>query len=72
MSCKTECIPIEPGRIYSRTQAMDAMNWKRKAWTSAIKKGLRVKRHGVRLYVTGNELIRFIESLDMTGRSDCK
>lgn len=62
------------GKVYTRQQIMDAMGWRRRAWTAAIAKGMRVHKHGNKLFVSGSELIRFIESLDMQGepnRPDC-
>ena len=67
MSLSVISEPIQVGSIYSRQQVVESLKWGRKAWTSAIKKGLKVHKHGNRYFISGSELIRFIESLDMQG-----
>jgi len=58
---------IQSGSLYTRQQVMQALNLGRKAWTSAVRKGLPIHKHGTQYFVLGDELIRFISSLDRNG-----
>ena len=49
---------------------MEFMGWRTRAWSSAKRKGLVTHRFGVYDYVAGEELIRFIRSLDAEGKQE--
>lgn len=59
---------ITPGAFYSRQQVMAMMGWGRKSYESAKRKGLPTHRHASRDYVHGEELTRFLLSLDRNGQ----
>jgi hypothetical protein len=59
--CETDG-EIIPGRLYTLSAACSRLKWGRAAYRSAVSQGLRVLRKCGRAYLSGTELIRFIES----------
>ena len=51
---------IRRGELYGKSEACRRLGWGRASWRSAIRKGLKVSRHGRLAYVTGDEIVRFL------------
>ncbi|QDU80698.1 hypothetical protein Pla110_24300 [Polystyrenella longa] len=54
---------VRTDAIYTREQLMTVFNWGNKSWASARRNGMKTIKHGARLYVTGEEVIRYMKSL---------
>lgn len=54
---------VRTDAIYTREQLMTVFNWGPKSWATARRNGMKTIKHGSRLYVTGEEVIRYMKSL---------
>lgn len=58
---------ITPGILYRIDEAKARLGWRNASYRAACRRGLNVHRCGKRVYVTGEELIRFITTEKHTG-----
>lgn len=55
------------GAVYTKEEVCRRMKWAQAAWGGALRKGLRARKLGRIYYVSGAEVLRFIESLPAVG-----
>jgi hypothetical protein len=58
--------PIRKGEVYQLEDAKGRLGWSDSAFRAAKRRGLRLLACGKRRYLTGDEAIRFLESIQQT------
>lgn len=58
--------PIRTGELYCLADAKARLGWSDSAFRSAKSQGLKLLACGKRRYITGDEVLRFLESIQET------
>lgn len=58
--------PIRTGEVYRLADAKARLGWSDSAFRAAKKRGLKLLECGKRRYITGDEVLRFLQSIQVT------
>jgi hypothetical protein len=66
-AAKQAPVAIRRGEVYPQAEFCKVMGWGRRAFVSARRSGLPVRKASFRLYVSGDEAIDWLESQKVAG-----